>query len=341
MRKQILLSLWVLCGILGMPFLSTAQMTAYRITNIKSGLVLETGGGSDTRYENGAYVNQWPATTGLNQLWTFQTVQTPNGEGFYIVNLNSGQCLQAADEGLAETRVRTFPRVEGHIKQIWQSIPFYPPIGGFYNPYPSGSINTIKLIGVASGVLRLSNSDTSPGAPISFYPNFVNQDPSDQDPTATHWKIEAVTVPGRFATIQNYNSGHMLEVLGGSTVSGAKVGQWYTNGTPAQGWIIEAVGGGYFTIRNRNSGQVLEIGGATPDAQGTAANQYSYWGGANQQWQLLPYGAPVMVNTYRIINRRTGQALEIGGSDTKSAGKPANQWPFWGGNNQLWLINYQ
>jgi hypothetical protein len=54
------------------------------------------------------------------------------------------------------------------------------------------------------------------------------------------------------------------------------------------------------------------------------------------------YGTLDPTHVYKIVNHATGQALEIGGNGTEqlASGRKADFWPYWGGANQQWYIQY-
>ena len=88
----------------------------------------------------------------------------------------------------------------------------------------------------------------------------------------------------------------------------------------------------YYKIVNRNSGKGLDVNGSSM-ADGAGIIQWSYWGGNNQQWQIVDNGG----GYYRIINRNSGKALDVNGGSTTD-GAMIIQWTYSGGNNQQWQI---
>jgi alpha-galactosidase len=87
---------------------------------------------------------------------------------------------------------------------------------------------------------------------------------------------------------------------------------------------------GTYKIVARHSGKALEASGT---ANGSAALQRTYNGGANQQWNLTNLGGGV----YSIIGVQSGKALEVAGASTSDgAGIDIN--PYSGGNHQKWTI---
>jgi hypothetical protein len=77
-----------------------------------------------------------------------------------------------------------------------------------------------------------------------------------------------------------------MEVLNGSTSSGAAVVQASWSGSDKQKWRVEPLGGGLYKITNRKSGLALEVsGGSTSNSADLVQGSYS---GANKQkWKLL------------------------------------------------------
>jgi mannan endo-1,4-beta-mannosidase len=87
-----------------------------------------------------------------------------------------------------------------------------------------------------------------------------------------------------------------------------------------------------YRIVNRNSGKVLDVNGASL-AYGAPVIQYWFWGGSNQQWQVINLGN----GYYKIVNRNSNQLLDISGSSTSSGSKVV-QWSDNNGNSQQWQI---
>ena len=60
--------------------------------------------------------------------------------------------------------------------------------------------------------------------------------------------------------------------------------------------------------------------------------QWEYKGGDNQEWKIENVNG-----YYRIINRRSGKALDVSGRSTADNANVL-QWNYNGANNQLWSI---
>ena len=128
------------------------------------------------------------------------------------------------------------------------------------------------------------------------------------------------------------HSGKALDVSGSGTASGTRVQQWSPNGSPAQQWQIEAVGGGYYRLTAQCSGKALDVRGNTNN-NGEVVHQWDYFGQANQQWAI----EPTTGGYYRLLARHSGKCLHVVGISV-AEGAAVQQWDYVGGNNQQWKI---
>ncbi len=112
------------------------------------------------------------------------------------------------------------------------------------------------------------------------------------------WNIEAVGQGGYYTLTSTY-SNRMLAVdlnpttNGGKqdpTASGTNVFQYGNNTDDNRLWKIEVVAGGYYKLTNKYSGKVLDVRGVST-ADGANVQQWSYGGGANQQWRFVAAGS--------------------------------------------------
>jgi mannan endo-1,4-beta-mannosidase len=125
-------------------------------------------------------------------------------------------------------------------------------------------------------------------------------------------------------TVGNDNN-HLLSVF-----SDPNVVTLQNTGRPAQAGQI-ALASGTYKIINRLSGLALDAyGGGT--ANGTLVDQWSYGGGANQQWAVTSLGN----GQYEIVNVNANLALDVPGSG--GSGAFVDLWSYGGGNNQKWVI---
>lgn len=91
--------------------------------------------------------------------------------------------------------------------------------------------------------------------------------------------------------------------------------------------------GQVYQIYNRNSFKALEIGGWAT-ANGSAADQWDYLAGANQQFMVQDAGN----GYYRLTPQHaTGKCLDLYNYSTANGGV-VDLWDYNGGNNQKWMI---
>jgi hypothetical protein len=96
------------------------------------------------------------------------------------------------------------------------------------------------------------------------------------------------------------------------------------------GWIDANTGvnNGTYKIISRNSGKALEAPNQWT-ANGQQIDQYSYYGGASQQWQVSNTGS----GNYKIIGVQSGRSLDIYRGNS-SNGTKVELWDYNGGSNQ-------
>jgi len=161
----------------------------------------------------------------------------------------------------------------------------------------------------------------------------MNWYPSLDIDTATG-VIAGSTSGGEFSPTTSYklvnvSSGLALDVAGQSTANNANVQIYSYWGGNNQKWRIETVGN-FTRIVNVNSSKVLDVASSSTANNGNVI-QYDYNGGNNQQWTLIYVGN----NSYKIINRNSGKALDAAGTANNSN---VIQYDYWGGANQKWQI---
>ena len=85
------------------------------------------------------------------------------------------------------------------------------------------------------------------------------------------------------------NSNWKLGVKGGLSMlaNGALIVQGFYNATADQIWTITLGSDGFYTLMPKNSGKCLDVISASK-ADGAGVQQYSCWGGANQEWSFSP-----------------------------------------------------
>lgn len=92
---------------------------------------------------------------------------------------------------------------------------------------------------------------------------------------------------------------------------------------------------GTYSIQNVTSGKAMDVSGQSTD-DGANVQQYDYWGGENQQWQVTDTGNGV----YSIENVNSGKVLDVAEVSTAD-GANVHQWSDGGGDNQRFELHDQ
>jgi predicted alpha-1,6-mannanase (GH76 family) len=95
---------------------------------------------------------------------------------------------------------------------------------------------------------------------------------------------------------------------------------------------ISPLPNGTYKIINRNSALAADVKGQKT-TNGTPVQQYTYNGGANQQWTVTNLGD----GEYKIIGVQSGLALDVVGAGTAN-GTGIDIWGYNGGLNQQWSL---
>jgi Ricin-type beta-trefoil lectin domain. len=146
--------------------------------------------------------------------------------------------------------------------------------------------------------------------------------------------------PSTFYHITAKHSGRCLDVAGGpgATGDGVQVIQRDCNAGNSQKWKFTAVDDEYYKIVATHSGKALDVfGGIFTLVNGVAVKQWEYHGSANQMWKLVPI--PSEAGYYKIVAKHSGLSLGIkGGPGATGNDAQAQQWGYWGGDNQKWKL---
>jgi hypothetical protein len=134
------------------------------------------------------------------------------------------------------------------------------------------------------------------------------------------------------------HSNKCLQVQGASKSVLAPVEQWGYVGATNQHWQLTALGGGFYRITAVHSGFVLQVAGGAQDQQlnGAKIVQAPWWeNDYSQQWQLTQ----VVPGYYQLQNLNSGKCLDVeGGPVAVADGAAAQQWDWYGGDNQKWRL---
>jgi hypothetical protein len=141
------------------------------------------------------------------------------------------------------------------------------------------------------------------------------------------------SVPSGWVNIVSKNSGKCLGVVGGSGIAPPLTPfeqATCINGTH-QEFQFSAVSGGYKIIV-RSSGQSLDVrGGPTAIANGVLIEQYPFWGGSNEIWNV----ARTSDGYFQITATSSSKCMDVQGI-SKLDHALIQQWSCWGGDNQKW-----
>jgi endoglucanase len=92
------------------------------------------------------------------------------------------------------------------------------------------------------------------------------------------------------------------------------------------------ISGATYVLVAKHSGKALDVRDNST-SNGAGIQQWSYGGGANQQWVITKISA----SHYKIISKHSGKALDVKDLSLNN-GAGIQQWDYQGGNNQLWTI---
>jgi len=126
----------------------------------------------------------------------------------------------------------------------------------------------------------------------------------------------------------------VLDVSGGSTANGAKVIQWYGQGSGNQRWNFVDQGNGRTAIVNQNSGKCLTTDGVA----GHQPYQFTCVGSPLQQWS----GNLTTVfdlHNHLLTNVGSGLQMDVSGASA-TAGAAIITW-YYNGNNNQYFSYYQ
>ena len=178
--------------------------------------------------------------------------------------------------------------------------------------------------------------DNSKGSAGTFYEGVMTSGfPSDATENSVQANIVAAGYGGgggtgtTYYSINNINSGKVMDVQQPNTADLAKVGQYAWNGNFWQEWSFVDRGSGYFNIVSRNSGKCLDVNGAST-ADGAGIIQYTCGSGTNQQFLWRASGS-----NFQVVARHSGKCVDVVGSSTAD-GALLEQRTCTTANNMLW-----
>jgi hypothetical protein len=115
----------------------------------------------------------------------------------------------------------------------------------------------------------------------------------------------------------------------GCWINATKVGGSDPDPEPDGG---DSIGNGRYAIKVRHSGMAMDVVGMRTD-NGAPIQQYWYWGGSNQKWDIRDRGG----REYSIIGVQSGKAIDV--PNFGGAGTRAQIYSYWGGDNQKFTFH--
>jgi hypothetical protein len=119
-------------------------------------------------------------------------------------------------------------------------------------------------------------------------------------------------------TVVNAGNGKCVDARAAGTANGTAIQQYTCNGTTAQQFQFQYVDGPYLRVGNRNNAtESLDVTNRST-ADNAPIQLWSYSGGKNQQWQLVPESG----GAYHLVNRNSApgqghsECLTVPGSST-------------------------
>ncbi|MBT2556224.1 RICIN domain-containing protein [Hymenobacter sp. ISL-91] len=309
--------------------------SSIRLHSHQTGECLEIGG--DDRYRRGHTANLWGYWGGANQQWI---IQKDNNElhRYRIINRNSKQELAVGSSNTGYS-IRTnidyeeYNAIQDYKSQIY-----------IYRS-SSGYKITSYYYGVESQLVY--NLPTRGYVPVVSFSSRYEES----------WDIVDVSTNQNVYQVTNAFSGKALS----ATANGSnRVSQWTNWSLAGQQWLFEPAGADplypghqLWAVHARTDLGTLEIGGGYNETlqAGRGANTWSFWNrdlnSSNQLWRILDdnnndLSLTGSVGPYRLLNVRTGYALEVSGSTNEALQEDRSvvQYYYWGGDKQKWYISY-
>ncbi len=152
-------------------------------------------------------------------------------------------------------------------------------------------------------------------------------------PVAEVFESGGATISEGTYTIENVNSGLLLDLENCDTDDGANVQQYEDLDNDCQRWTITEAEDGYYNIENVYSGTLLDVVYCGFDS-GTDVDVWSDLSNVCQQWRFEEQSD----GSYRIVSRVNGKDLEIADGDT-SNGANVQTYAMTGATCQYWTLS--
>ena len=169
----------------------------------------------------------------------------------------------------------------------------------------------------------LSSSEYSMGTSKKRHGEIINITTAQLNAINAKWPSSAAT----YVKLRNVATGLCIDGMG-RTTNGSNAGQYSSNTSTNQQWVLETVGSNY-KIKNRTTG--LYIDGMGRTANGSICGQYAGGSSLNQQWAKEMAGSNV-----KFKNIATG--LYLDGKGLTANGSDLYQYTGGSSTNQQWQI---
>ena len=146
----------------------------------------------------------------------------------------------------------------------------------------------------------------------------------------------AALASGVDSKLTRQGSGKCLDVAGGGSAVGTKIQQWTCNGTGAQTFVLEDVGGGAYRLKNPQSGKCAAVdtnGPSSGKGNGTQILLANCGTSSTQKFTVQNGSASFQ----QLVNTRSNKCLDVNGS-SNSDGAKVQLWTCNGTGAQNWAI---
>ena len=350
---------WSSNGTVGQAFRLEYSDGYYTVVNSGSGLALDV---CNSDVVSGANVTQWPNDASrANRQFSVRD----NGDGTVtLVNRATGLALDAGDGASGSNVCARTP--DGSDSQRFRLVGAGCPVadGCYYIGVDSGDSSVVDLANSSaadgagcvvwgrSGALNqrwyVSAVDGREGAYTiesmssakrlrANADGTVSQAAADDSDESQVWLVEAFD---GYVTLTSAGCpSKRLDVTGGGSAAGTRVGVWAANSSGAQRFVLsrassELPAGTYHVRAASDSSQVLDVDhGSTADCANVLS--WSDNGGGNQKWRVSRNSD----GTYTFTNCETGKVLDLANGSTAD-GSNVLQYSANGGANQRWRVTY-
>lgn len=241
----------------------------------------------------------------------------PNGRAYLI-----GQLVHAAN-GQIDSRSngsRIFVNTEG-ARGSWYPIAAPVPIPEAFDNFCPNYSSTLLPLDGGKAVLEIA----------SKWDGNVCRPYFARGPLLGSGDDKGVTSGKRYSLI-SLASGHCLDLVNGSTTSGANIQQWSCNGTPAQDWTPTRSPDGTYTLKVAASSQCLTVAGGSAEP-GADVEQRPCDGSSAQAWSIKNVG----LDHFVLAHAGTTACLDVA-QGSPSPGANVQQWSCNDLAPQIWKL---